>query len=152
MSTVKAYRFPVSIQWQAGRLTRAIVPGKTALEVATPPEFKSGIPGVWSPEDLLVAATAACYAVTLLAVAESRRVTLIDLHVDGTGHVERRADGRFAFVAIELVAAITTEPEQVESAEKAARYAKDACVVSLALDTPVHLEVLVETREVAPVA
>jgi organic hydroperoxide reductase OsmC/OhrA len=147
---VKAHRFPVSIQWQEGRLTRAAAPGKPDLEVATPPEFRGGIAGVWSPEDLLVASTAACYAVTLLAVAEGKRLTLLDLHVDGSGHVERRKDGRYGFVVIELVAKVAVEPEQVERAEKAARYAKDACLVGLALDTPVHLEVLVEAREAAP--
>jgi organic hydroperoxide reductase OsmC/OhrA len=151
MAAVKAHRFPVSIQWEEGRLTRATAPGKPELEIATPPEFKGGIAGVWSPEDLLVAATAACYTVTLLAVAEGKRVTLLDLHVDGVGHVEQRHDGRFGFVVIELMATIAVEPGQVEAAEKAARYAKDACLVSLALDTPVHLEVVVEAREVAPV-
>lgn len=149
---IKAHRFPVSIQWQEGRLTRAAAPGKPDLEVATPAEFKDGLANVWSPEDLLVASTAACYAVTLLAVADGKRLTLLDLHVDGTGHVERRKDGLYGFVVIELVAKITVEPDQVESAEKAARYAKDACLVELALDTPVHLEVLVEAREVASVA
>lgn len=149
---VKAHRFPVSIQWQEGRLTRAAAPGKPDLEVATPPEFKDGIAGVWSPEDLLVASTAACYAVTLLAVAEGKRLTLLDLQVEGTGHVEQRKDGRYGFVVIELVAKVAVEPEQVERAEKAARYAKDACLVGLALDTPVHLEVLVEAREVASAA
>ena len=29
-----------------------------SLTVATPPEFKNGVPGVWSPEDLLVASAA----------------------------------------------------------------------------------------------
>lgn len=149
---VKTHRFPVSIQWQEGRLTRAASPGKPDLEVATPAEFKGGLADVWSPEDLLVASTAACYAVTLLAVAEGKHLTLLDLNVDGTGHVERRKDGRYGFVVIELVAKITVEPDQLERAERAARYAKDACVIELALDTPVHLEVLIEARELAPVA
>jgi peroxiredoxin-like protein len=152
MATVKAHQFPVSIQWQEGRLTRATAPGKPALEIATPPEFKGGIAGVWSPEELLVAATAACYTVTLLAVAERKGVTLLDLKVDGTGHVQVRHDGRFGFVAVELVAALKAAPDQVEAAEKAARYARDACLVTLALDTPVHVEIIVETRDLAPVA
>lgn len=149
---VKAHRFPVSIHWQEGRLTRAVAPGKPELEIATPPEFKNGMAEVWSPEDLLVASTAAGYARTLLAVAEGKRLTLLDLQVDGTGHVERRKDGRYAFVVIELVAKIAVEPHQVDSTEKAAAHAKGACLIGLALDTPVHLEVLVEAREVAPVA
>jgi organic hydroperoxide reductase OsmC/OhrA len=152
MTTVKAHRFPVSIEWQEGRLTLATSAGKPDLEVATPPEFKDGIPGVWSPEELLVTATAASYTVTLLAIADRKGVELLDLTVDGTGHVERGQDGRFGFVAIELFAHVEVEPEAVEAAERAAKYAKDACLVSLALDTPVHVDVRVEAREVAPVA
>lgn len=149
MTTVKAHRFPVSVEWQEGRLTLATAAGKPDLEVATPPEFKGGIPGVWTPEDLLVTATAACYTVTLLAIAERTCIELLDLTVDGTGHVELRDDGRFGFVAIDLIANVAVEPEAVDAAERAARYAKDACLVSLALDTPVHLEVRVAAREVA---
>jgi organic hydroperoxide reductase OsmC/OhrA len=149
MSTVKAHRFPVSIEWQEGRLTRASSPGKPDLEVATPPEFKHGIPGVWSPEDLLVGATAACYAVTLLAIAERKGIDLLGLKVDGTGHVELHPDGRFGFVAIELVAVVEVEAAHRAAAERAALYTKDACLISRALDTPVHLELHVETREPA---
>jgi len=149
MSTVKAHRFPVTIEWQQGRLTKASSPGKPDLEVATPPEFKNGIPGVWSPEDLLVGATAACFAVTFLAVAERKGIDVFGLKVDGMGHVELHPDGRFGFVAVELVAVVEVEAAQRTAAEKAARYAENACLVSRALDTPVHLELHVETREPA---
>jgi peroxiredoxin-like protein len=152
MSTVKAHRFPVSIEWQERRLTTATSPGKPKVEVATPPEFKGGMAGVWSPEDLLVAATASCYAVTLLAVAERKQIELLDLKVDGTGHVALHEDGRFGFVAIGLTAHIDVPSDQREAAERAARYAKDVCLVSRALDTPVHLELHVEAREAAVIA
>jgi organic hydroperoxide reductase OsmC/OhrA len=72
MSVVKAFRFPVNVHWEGGRLTHASAPGKDELEVAPPPEFRGGVAGVWSPEDLLVAATASCYAVTVAAIAERR--------------------------------------------------------------------------------
>jgi organic hydroperoxide reductase OsmC/OhrA len=149
MTTVKAHRFPVSIEWQEGRLTTASSPGKPDLEVATPPEFKGGIPGVWSPEDLLVGATAACYTVTLLAVAGRMGIDLVSLKVDGTGHIELGHDGRFGFIVIELLATLEVSADQHEAAESAARYAKDVCLVSRALDTPVHLEIHVVAREVA---
>jgi peroxiredoxin-like protein len=151
MTTIKAHRFPVSIEWQEGRLTTASSPGKPDLEVATPPEFKHGIPGVWSPEDLLVGATAACYTVTLLAVAERKGIELLGLKVDGTGHVELRNDGRFGFVAIELVATVEVDPADRQAAERAAHSAKDVCLVSHALDTPVHLELNVVARDIAAV-
>ena len=54
MTTASEHRFPVSVHWLSGRLTNATIDGKDDLLVATPPEFKGGIEGVWSPEDLLV--------------------------------------------------------------------------------------------------
>ena len=152
MSTVKSHHFPVSIGWEHGRLTVAEAPDKPDLEIATPPEFKDGIAGVWSPEDLLVAATASCYTVTLLAVAERKRLALHDLSVEGIGHVERRPDGRFGFVVIDLIARLTVDHAQQEAAERVARYAKGLCIVGTSLDVPVHLEVNVVTRARAKVA
>jgi peroxiredoxin-like protein len=145
MSTVKTFRFPASIEWRGGRLTRASSPGKPALDVATPPEFRGGIPGVWSPEDLLVAATASCFAVTLVAVAERSGVELTALDVDGVGHVERAADGRFRFTVIELDVTVeaSTDPGRLE---RLAAKAEQVCLVSLALDVPVHVRLLSPAR------
>lgn len=149
MSIVKAYRFPVSLHWYGGRLTRASAPGKPDLDVSTPPEFRGGMDGIWSPEDLLVAATAACYAVTLAAVAERRSVPVHGLEVEGTGHVTSRDDGRFGFVAIELSVDLETDPEYAAAAEAAARVAEERCLVSMALDVPVHVELSVRSAKVA---
>jgi organic hydroperoxide reductase OsmC/OhrA len=143
MSIVKALRFPVSVQLEHGRLTRAEVSGKPELEVATPPEFPGGIEGVWSPEDLLVTATASCYAVTVVAIAERREIPIYDLRVSGTGHVSKRDDGRFGFVAIELDAEIETDPECIAAMEAVARRAERGCLVGQALDVPVHVGVTV---------
>jgi peroxiredoxin-like protein len=149
MTTFKSHRFPVSVEWRGARLTTASVPGKDQLDVATPPEFKGGIEGVWSPEDLLVAATATCFTVTLAAIAERREVPLHAVEVDGTGFIERHDEG-FGFVLIELHARLETDEESVVAAEKAARDAKDGCFVGKALDTPVHLELDVTTRVAVP--
>ncbi len=139
--TIKAFRFPVSVRWRGGRLTRVSVAGKPSLEVATPPEFRGGIAGVWSPEDLLVASAAACFTVTLVAVAERMDVPLLELGVTGTGHIGKRDDGRFGFVAIELDIDLETTPERVELAERAAEAAEERCLVSMALEIPVHVAV-----------
>jgi organic hydroperoxide reductase OsmC/OhrA len=111
------------------------------LEVATPPEFKGGIEGVWSPEELLVAAAGSCYAVTLVAIAARWELPLRELRVRGTGHVEPGRDHRFGFVAIDLDVSVETDADAVAEVERAAERAKDICLVSLALDTPVHVTV-----------
>jgi len=136
---MKEHDFPVSVRWVEGRLTRALPPGKDELEVATPPVFPGGIEGVWSPEDLLVAATATCYAVTLVAIAERRGVPLHGLEVSASGRIGSREDGRAGFVSIELAVAIETDPTSVEAMEQAAESAERSCLVSVSLDVPVRL-------------
>ena len=59
MSMFKEMQFPVSVRWRGGGLTYAEAHGER-LEVATPPEFRSGLAGYWSPEDLLVVAVTSC--------------------------------------------------------------------------------------------
>lgn len=147
MSIVKAYRFPVSIEWRGGHLTSAKAHGKPALEIATPPEFKDGIEGMWSPEELLVAAAGSCYAVTLVAIAARWDLPLRDVRVRGTGHVEPRRDHRFGFVAIDLDVSVKTDADAVPAVEHAARQAEELCLVSLALDTPVHVTVTVTAAQ-----
>lgn len=145
MGVVKDFRFPVSVELEGGQITRVTAEGKPELVVATPPEFRGGVEGVWTPEDLLVASVAGCYAVTLAAIAERRRTPLRSLTVESTGHVSERQDRRLGFVVVELAVRVVTDEGHEDAAEKAARRAKDACLVSLALDVPVHVTIAVET-------
>jgi hypothetical protein len=46
VSIVETFRFPVSVRWCGGQLTRVSVAGKPRLEVATPPESRGGIAGI----------------------------------------------------------------------------------------------------------
>jgi peroxiredoxin-like protein len=152
MSTVKAMRFPASAHWRGGRLTRVSARDKPDLDVVTPPDFRGGIAGKWSPEELLVGAAASCYALTLAALAEWNGVTLDDVEVDGLGHVERRSDGRFGFVVIELTVVIATEDEALLLAERLVEEAERRCIVSLALDVPVHVRVVLPSSAGVAVA
>ena len=61
MSITKDFRYKVGVAWEGGRMTSVSSPEKPELSVATPPEFKNGVHGVWSPEDFLVAAAASCF-------------------------------------------------------------------------------------------
>ena len=149
MSIVKAFRFPVQVRWEGDRLTSARAHGKDTLHIATPPEFRGGIEGVWSPEDLLVAATASCYALTLVNMAERREIQLDDVRVSGTGHISKRDDGHFGFVAIELDAEVFTQARSLKAAKAAAEDAKDKCIVGLSLDVPVHVAVIMRTVQEA---
>ena len=93
MSITKDFRYKVGVAWEGDRITSVSSPDKPDLTVATPPEFKGGVPGVWSPEDLLVASVASCFAVTLIAVAARERNRAPDRSRRRTLRVRRhRAD------------------------------------------------------------
>jgi peroxiredoxin-like protein len=114
-----------------------------------PPEFR-GPGGRWSPEHLLVGAAASCYTVTFAAVAERRGIPIHSLAVSATGHVGHRDDGRMGFIAVELTPRILTDAEHVDAAERTARAADTACLVSCALSVPVEVTPVVEALEPVP--
>jgi len=138
--TLKDFRFKVEASSLPGRRVRLNSDGKSALEAATPPEFRGGTPGMWSPEDLLVAAVASCYSLTLDALMERRELPLRDVEVEGVGHVTKRAEGRIGFVVIELRVGLTVDAGFERRAEQTARDAHRACLVAHALEVPVELE------------
>lgn len=147
MSVMKELQFPVSTRWRGGRLARAESRGKEPLQLATPPEFRGGLEGYWSPEDLLVASVASCFELTLAAVAERSEAPLLDATVTATGHVSRRDDGSFGFTVIELDALLETVPGGEDAVRAAAAKAEKRCLIRRALEIPVHLAV--EVRAVA---
>jgi organic hydroperoxide reductase OsmC/OhrA len=97
--------------------------------------------GVWSPEELLVAAAATCFTVTLAAVSERSGVDLRSIDVHGVGHLERRTDGRFAFTVIELAVEVEAQ-EHPYAVERLVADAEKLCIVTLALDVPVHVRLV----------
>jgi organic hydroperoxide reductase OsmC/OhrA len=144
MPVMKEMQFPVSVRWRGGRLARADARDKDSLELATPPEFRGGLAGYWSPEDLLVTAAASCFALTLAAVAERREAPLLDAMVTATGHMSHRDDGRFGFTVIEIDAILETIPGAEQAVSAAAALAEKRCLISDALEVPVHVAVQVK--------
>ena len=143
MGIAKDHRYDVRARWTGGPELALESREKPALEVATPPDFKGGVRGVWSPEELLVGSLATCFELTLVAVAERLAVPLRHVEVAATGHLERR-DGRYRFVAIELDTRVATEPGHEREVEDLAALAKGRCIVEDALRTPVRLRVEVD--------
>jgi organic hydroperoxide reductase OsmC/OhrA len=141
VTVVKDYRFSTAVRWQErGGSVVVTAPGKPPLKVAVPVELRGTEAALWSPEELLVSAVAASYAVTLDAVAGHRGLELKAFEVEGLGHVETGHDGHLRFVAIELTARIEAPEASLAAVEEAARAAEKLSIVHRALDTPVHLE------------
>jgi organic hydroperoxide reductase OsmC/OhrA len=144
-TTAKTYDFPVGVRWLSGKRTVVSVSGKDDLEVATPPEFKDGVEGVWSPEDLFVGSVASCFAVTLAGMTKRRGIPLHRLTVGADGTVTQRDDGRFGFTQVVLCVELATDPGFEQAAADAVRAAELGCLVASSMDLPVRLELTVRT-------
>jgi organic hydroperoxide reductase OsmC/OhrA len=147
---VETLRFPVQAHWFGGRLVRLGARDKPPLRIAPPPASKDGIDGLWSPEELLVGATAACFELTLVAIAERRGVPVHTLEIDAVGHVERLL-GRQGCTSIELDVEVTTDSGREPEVEEVAQLAKERCIVGRALEVPVHVRVGIRTLSLEPV-
>jgi peroxiredoxin-like protein len=113
--------------------------GVPALQAAPPLEF-DGPGDAWSPEQLLLAAVDACFALTFRAIAAASKIEFTSLAVDAEGRVDRE-DGRLRFTEIVLRPRVTLpageDPVRVRRAlEKAER----GCLVSASLGIPIRLE------------
>lgn len=148
---VRDYAFPVSVRALGGGRTLTMPPGKQPLEVAVPPEFGGPDSGVWSPEDLLVGAVAACYAVTLEGAGERFGLPVQTIEVDGVGHVQKGPKGS-VFTLIELHVTVEADEASLPAVEEAVRQAEERCLVRRALQIPVQLKLEVRrpgTKRVA---
>ena len=70
----KSFRYTNNLTWEKARRGNTSAPGKPQMEIGSPPEFK-GEPGVWCPEELLVAALNGCLMLTFISLAQSKGVS-----------------------------------------------------------------------------
>ncbi|MCC8427210.1 OsmC family protein [Mucilaginibacter sp. UR6-11] len=100
------------------------------IEVATPPEFPKGMPGIWSPEHLLTAAVSSCLMTTFLAVAENSKLAFVSFHCKSAGKLEQ-VDGKFMMSEIVLEPTVTIADEKDrERAERVLQKSETACLIS----------------------
>jgi organic hydroperoxide reductase OsmC/OhrA len=106
------YYFEVQLNWQEGRkgiLTANDV--KDIIKVATPPEFKGGVPDMWSPEHLFLSSLSSSFMTTCLAVAEKKGLTVSHFECSAIGQVTL-VEGHLEFTTINLFPKIFVAKEQ----------------------------------------
>jgi len=83
------------------------------IEVATPPEFPKGIPGIWSPEHLFTAAVSSCLMTTFLSIAENSKLNFTHFICKSKGKLEQ-LDGKFIMSEIILEPTVIINEERIE--------------------------------------
>jgi len=102
----------------------------SCIEVATPPDFPKGMPGIWSPEHLFTAAVSSCLMTTFLAVAENSKLAYTHFSCRSKGKLEQ-VNGKFMMseVLLEPTLVITDEKDR-ERAERVLQKSEAACLIS----------------------
>jgi organic hydroperoxide reductase OsmC/OhrA len=135
----KSYKYTTSVLWKGEKKGTLTVAGKPPVEVATPPEFK-GHEGIWSPEDLYVAAVNSCIMTTFLAFAGRAGLAFEGYESEAEGLLEF-VDERLVFTKIVVRPRVTLRPgADRKQAEEILHKAEKNCLVSNSLRTEVILE------------
>ncbi|MCF8448493.1 MAG: OsmC family protein [Taibaiella sp.] len=102
----------------------------SCIEVATPPEFPKGIPGIWSPEHLFTAAISSCLMTTFLSIAENSRLQFSSFSCKSKGKLEQ-VDGKFMMSEVILEpTVIIADGKDKEKAERVLQKSEAACLIS----------------------
>jgi organic hydroperoxide reductase OsmC/OhrA len=148
---MEQHLYNVTVTWSADRrgimcspeLKGNIQPGG-CIEVATPPEFPKGIPGIWSPEHLYTAAVSSCLMTTFLAIAENFKLNFVSFKCSSTGKLAQ-VDGKFQMteVILEPVVEIADVTDR-EKALKVLNKAEANCLISNSITAKVSMNPVVE--------
>jgi peroxiredoxin-like protein len=132
---MEAHHYNVDITWNTERKGMMCSPELNShsgicIEVATPPQFPKGMPGIWSPEHLFTASVSSCFMTTFLSVAENSRLVFTDFTCRSTGKLEQ-IDGKFMMTEIVLEPTVTIADEKDRGkAERVLQKSESLCLIS----------------------
>jgi peroxiredoxin-like protein len=117
-----------------------------SVEVATPPEFPKGMPGIWSPEHLFVAAISSCLMTTFLAVSENSKLPFVSFNCEAIGKLDK-VDGKFMMTEVTLKPTLVIEQaEQYDRAKRILEMSEKACLISNSVKSIIIFEPTIKTQ------
>ncbi len=124
----KPYKYHTNVEWKSDRQGFLRSDGKPDIFVSSPPEFK-GIPGVWTPEDLIVSALEICQMSTFLSIGVRKGIPLRSYKSSAEGLLEY-VDGKYRFTKIIVKPEIVVEQSWTEAqVQEVVRTAHDNCLI-----------------------
>jgi peroxiredoxin-like protein len=144
---MESHFYNVQIQWSNDRkgvmcspeLSNSSDQKNGCIEVATPPEFPKGIPGIWSPEHLFTAAVSSCLMTTFLSIAENSKLEFSSFQCNSKGKLDQ-VDGKFLMTEVILEPTVTISHEKDrERAERVLSKAEAACLISNSIKSKVTM-------------
>ena len=140
MGETSRYFYEAEIEWTGDKDVKLSSGKLPVISAGAPPEFK-GREGNWSPEHLFVASMNSCYVLTLLAIAEFSKVSLVSLSCTARGKLEKAQGGGYQITEIVVKPRIV-----ISAANDLARMprifekAKENCFVSNSIKSAIIVE------------
>jgi len=142
----KSFSYHTSLNWVGNRAGMLHSEGKPDFRVSSPPEFK-GEEGVWTPEDLFVAAVDVCTMTTFLAFAKHKKLAVHSYETQAEGRLEF-VDGKYQFTKVVLRPTIVLESaDETEQARKILEDAHRSCIVSNSIRTEVAIDPVIKSAD-----
>jgi organic hydroperoxide reductase OsmC/OhrA len=120
-----------------------LAPPRAPIAAGPPPQF-GGPDDVWSPEELLVAATLECLWTTFEAYARHDALAVQSWSGTGVGVLEKGSPVP-RFTSITLRVEMVVAQSDVERARRLLQTAEQHCIITDALNVPVTLEPIVRS-------
>ena len=149
---MEPFYYNVNVDWNIDRKGTMCSPelnkeGGNCIEVATPPDFPKGMPGIWSPEHLFTAAINSCLMTTFLVIAENSALAFENFSCNATGKLEK-VEGKYMMseVILEPHVVISNEKDR-EKAERVLQKSEAACLISNSVKSRVSMKTLISVKE-----
>ena len=152
MTEPRAFTYETEIEWRGERDGLVRAPGLPDITLSTPPEFK-GREGIWTPEHLLVASVNGCFMLTLLAIAENSKLSLVSVSSAATGKLEKVPGAGYQITEIVLAPRVVIPAaEDLGRTMRILEKAKENCFVSNSIKSVLILkpEVFHQQTEASP--
>ena len=135
----KSWQYENTVTWQGETKGLLSAADKPDIQVATPPEFR-GHPGIWTPEDLLVASVNCCIMTTFLYFAARTDIALISYRSTAEGTLESAPDGML-FTAVTVAPAVqVASDDDRKKAQEALQRSEASCLITKSVNARVTLQ------------
>ena len=136
---METHSYRTSVRWTGERKATLGADGLPALEVATPPDFPGGHPGIWSPEHLYTAAAEVCLMTTFLAIAANSKLEFRSYESSAEGVLEKTETGYLMTRIVLRPHVVVSDAALVDRARRILEKAEKHCLISNSMKTAVEL-------------
>jgi organic hydroperoxide reductase OsmC/OhrA len=134
----KSFHFKNNLTWTNARRGRASAPGKSEIDLGSPPEFR-GEAGVWSPEELLVGALNGCLMLTFVAMAQAKGLQFVAYASAAEGLLEN-VDGKYRITEVSVAPSLALRSQaDLESARTIMGMVEEHCFISNSITATVKM-------------